>query len=165
MTRDFEDIFRLDELSDDELRALVREQLADYETVDADNILVTAANGEVVLAGRVGTEEERRIAERILADVIGLKRYRNDLVVDEIRRDEEPEAVDDHLAESREREGEPLGKRLENVDDEAAHLDEDLDARLFGTHDVQSAIERGTAWNPPDEPTPDGFEPDTREEL
>jgi hypothetical protein len=165
MTRDFEDIFRLDELSDDELRALVREQLADYETVDADNILVTAANGEVVLAGRVGTEEERRIAERILADVIGLKRYRNDLVVDEIRRDEEPEAVDDHLAESREREGEPLGKRLENVDDEAAHLDEDLDARLFGTHDVQSAIERGTAWNPPDEPTPEGFEPDTREEL
>ncbi|MDQ4080649.1 MAG: BON domain-containing protein [Gemmatimonadota bacterium] len=165
MTRDFEDIFRLDDLSDDELRALVREQLADYETVDADNILVTAANGEVVLAGRVGTEEERRIAERILADVIGLKRYRNDLVVDEIRRDEEPEAVDDHLAGSRDREGEPLGKRPENVDDEAEHLDEDLDARLFGTHDVQSAIERGTAWNPPDEPTPEGFEPDARGEL
>jgi hypothetical protein len=165
MTRDFEDIFRLDELSDEELRALVREQLADYETVDADNILVTATNGEVVLAGRVGTEEERRIAERILADVIGLKRYRNDLVVDEIRRDEEPEAVDDHLAESRERDGEPLGKRPEQVDDEAEHLDEDLDARLFGTQDVQSAIERGTAWNPPDEPTPEGFEPETREEL
>lgn len=165
MTRDFEDIFRLDELSDDELRALVREQLADYETVDADNILVTAANGEVVLSGRVGTEEERRIAERILADVIGLKRYRNDLVVDEIRRDEEPEAVDDHLAESSEREGEPLGKRPENAGDEAEHLDEDLDARLFGTRDVQSAIERGTAWNPPDEPTPEGFDPDVREQL
>jgi hypothetical protein len=162
MTRDFEDIFRLDDLSDDELRALVREQLADYETVDADNILVTAANGEVVLAGRVGTEEERRIAERILADVIGLKRYRNELVVDEIRRDEEPEAVDDHLAESAERQGEPIGKRSENVDDEAEHLDEDLDARLFGTHDLQSAIERGTAWNPPDEPTPEGFEGETR---
>ena len=165
MTRDFEDIFRLDDLNDDELRALVREQLADYETVDADNILVTAANGEVVLAGRVGTEEERRIAERILADVIGLKRYRNDLVVDEIRRDEEPEAVDEHLAESSERDGEPLGKRPENVDDEAEHLDEDLDARLFGTHDVQSAIERGTPWNPPHEPTPEGFEPEAREEL
>jgi hypothetical protein len=165
MTRDFEDIFRLDDLSDDELRALVREQLADYDSVDADNILVTATDGEVVLAGRVGTEEERRVAERILADVIGLKRYRNDLVVDEIRRDEEPEAVDEHLAESRDREGEPLGKRPENVDDEAEHLDEDLDARLFGTHDVQSAIERGTAWNPPDEPTPEGFEPDVREEL
>ncbi len=163
MARDFEDIFRLDELNDDELRALVREQLADYETVDADNILVTASNGEVVLAGRVGTEEERRIAERILADVIGLKRYRNDLVVDEIRRDEEPEAVDDHLAESRERTGEPIGRRPENIDDEAEHLEEDLEAQMFGTHDVQSAIERGTAWNPPDEPTPEGFEPEARE--
>lgn len=165
MARDFEDIFRLDELGDDELRALVRQQLGEYDTVDADNILVTAANGEVVLAGRVGTEEERRIAERILADVIGLKRYRNDLVVDEIRRDEEPEAVDDHLASSRERTGEPIGRGPENVDDEAEHLEEDLDARMFGTHDVQSAIERGTAWIPPDEPTPEGFEPDPRGEL
>ena len=165
MARDFEDIFRLDELSDDELRALVREQLADYDTVDADNILVTAANGEVVLAGRVGTEEERRIAERILSDVIGLKRYRNDLVVDEIRRDEEPEAVDDHVADSRERTGEPIGRRPENVDDEAEHLQEDLEARMFGTHDVQSAIERGTAWIPPDEPTPEGFEPEEGREI
>lgn len=159
MARDYEDIFRLEDLNDDDLRALVREQLAEYETVDADNILVTATDGEVVLAGRVGTEEERRIAERILADVIGLKRYRNDLVVDEIRRDEEPEAIDDHLAGSRERTGEPIGRRPENVDDEAEHLEEDLDARMYGTHDVQSAIERGTAWNPPDEPTPEGFEP------
>ena len=55
----------------------------------------------------------------ILADVIGLTSYRNDLVVDEIRRDEEPEAVDDHLAGSRERHGEPIGRRPENVDDEA----------------------------------------------
>ena len=165
MARDFEDIYRLDELSDEELRALVRDQLADYDTVEADNILVTAANGEVVLAGRVGTEEERRIAERILADVIGLKRYRNDLVVDEIRRDEEPEAVDDHLANAREGSGEPIGQRPDNVDDEAEHLDEDLNARMFGTHDVQSAIERGTAWIPPDEPTPEGFEPDPRGEI
>ncbi|HJR67402.1 MAG TPA: BON domain-containing protein [Gemmatimonadaceae bacterium] len=165
MARDFEDIFRLDELSDEELRALVRDQLADYDSVDADNILVTAANGEVVLAGRVGTEEERRVAERILADVIGLKRYRNDLVVDEIRRDEEPEAVDDHLANAREGSGEPIGQRPDNVNDEAEHLEEDLNARMFGTHDVQSAIERGTAWIPPDEPTPEGFEPDPRGEI
>jgi hypothetical protein len=163
MARDYEDIFRLENLSDDELRALVREQLAEYEQVDADNILVTATDGEVVLAGRVGTEEERRVAEHILSDVIGLERYRNDLVVAEVRRDEEPEAVDDHLAGSRERHGEPIGRRDENVDDEAEHLQEDLDARMFGTHDVQSAIERGTSWNPPDEPTPEGFDPEVRE--
>src|SRR5918992_3122805 len=163
MARDYEDIFRLENLSDDELRALVREQLAEYEQVDADNILVTATDGEVVLAGRVGTEEERRVAEHILSDVIGLERYRNDLVVAEVRRDEEPEAVDDHLPGSREGHGEPNGRRDENVDDEAEHLQEDLDARMFGTHDVQSAIERGTSWNPPDEPTPEGFDPEVRE--
>jgi hypothetical protein len=162
MARDYEDIFRLENLSDNELRALVREQLAEYEQVDADNILVTVTNGEVLLEGRVGTEEERRVAEHILSDVIGLERYRNDLVVAEMRRDEEPEAVDDHLAGSRERHGEPIGRRSENVDDEAEHLEEDLEARMFGTHDVQSAIERGTAWNPPDEPTPEGFEPGAR---
>ena len=162
MARDYEDIFRLENLSDNELRALVREQLAEYEQVDADNILVTVTNGEVLLEGRVGTEEERRVAEHILSDVIGLERYRNDLVVAEMRRDEEPEAVDDHLAGSRERHGEPIGRRSENVGDEAEHLEEDLEARMFGTHDVQSAIERGTAWNPPDEPTPEGFEPGAR---
>jgi hypothetical protein len=158
MTRDFEDIFGVDDLSDDELRGLVRDQLAEYETVDADNILVRVTNGEVSLSGRVGTEEERRIAERILSDVIGLRRYRNELVVDEIRRDEEPEEVDEHIAGTRESHGEPLGKRNDNVDDEAEHLEEDLEARMFGTHDMQSAIERGTAWNPPDEPTPEGYD-------
>ena len=165
MERDFENIFRLDELSDDDLRALVREHLADYESVDADNILVTVTNGEVVLAGRVGTEEERRVAERILADVIGVTQYRNDLVVDEIRRDEEPEAVEDHVVASGTRHGEPLGRRPEHVDDEAANLDEDLDARMFGTDDVQSAIERGTSWNPPDEPTPEGFDGESSREV
>jgi hypothetical protein len=39
---------------------------------------------------------------------------------------------------------------------EAEHLEEDLDARLYGTTDVQSAIEEGTAWVPPESPTPEG---------
>lgn len=160
MARDFEDIFRTEELSDDELRALVREQLADHESLDADNILVKVSEGVVILAGRVGTEEERRIADHILTDVIGLSRYRNELVVDEIRRDEEQEAADDQNADVAMRHGEPLGRRNDNVDDEAEHLEEDLDARMYGTHDMQSAIERGTAWNPPDEPTPEGYEED-----
>ena len=69
------------------------------------------------------------------------------------------------MYKSNERSGEPIGRRADTVDDEAEHLEEDLDARMFGTHDVQSAIERGTAWNPPDEPTPEGFEPDQRGEL
>ena len=68
MARDYEDIFRHDDLSDDDLRALVREQLAEYETVDADNILVTATDGEVVLAGRVGTESREGQEKVLLAE-------------------------------------------------------------------------------------------------
>jgi hypothetical protein len=31
---------------------------------------------------------------------------------------------------------------------------------LYGTSDVQSAIERGTAWVPPTSPTPEGLSGD-----
>lgn len=157
MDRDFENIFDLDDLSDDELRRLVREQLASYETIDADSILVSAEDGIVTLSGRIGTEEERRVADHVLSDVIGLTEFNNDLVVDAIRRDEAPEAVDDALAQQADSEAEPLGRPLENQDSEAEHLVEDLDARLYGTEDVQSAIERGTPWSPPETPTPEGM--------
>jgi hypothetical protein len=36
-------------------------------------------------------------------------------------------------------------------------LHEDLRAELFGTSDVQEAIEEGIPWNPPDGPTPEGL--------
>jgi hypothetical protein len=157
MPRDYEDLYDLDDLSDDELQSLIRAELDDYDTLDADNILVRVTEGEVVLSGRVGTEEERRIAEHVLTDVIGVTRFSNDLVVDEVRRDEEPEAVDDHLGNALARGEDQLGGSDEmNADPEAAHLEEDLDARLYGTHDLQQAIEDGTPYEPPDTPTPEG---------
>lgn len=156
MDRDFEDIFDLDDLSDDELRRMVWEQLASYETIDADSILVSAVDGVVTLSGRIGTEEERRVADHVLTDVIGLTDFNNDLVVDSIHRDEAPEAVDDALGQQADVEAEPLGRPLENQDSEAQYVAEDLNARLYGTEDMQSAIERGTAWIPPETPTPEG---------
>jgi hypothetical protein len=158
MERDYEDIWRLDELSDQELRDLVREQLAQYPTIDVDSIVVRAEGGVVLLSGRVGTEQERRIAEHILTDVIGVTKYENEILVDPIHRDEEPEAIDDHLASLDATDGEILGKAPDDVaGPEAEHLVEDLDAQLYGTHDLQSAIERGTPWVPPDTPTPEGL--------
>jgi hypothetical protein len=158
MARDFEDIFNPDSLDDEELRALVRSELADHPSVDADSIFVTVEDGVVALSGRVGTEGERRIAEHILTDIIGLTDFRNELVVDPIRRDEEPEAIDDHLGNVAERSGATTGRLPDDeVGPEAEHLMEDLDARLYGTHDLQSAIERGTAWEPPDAPTQEGL--------
>lgn len=158
MERDYEDIFRLDELSDEELRDLVREQLGQYGTIDVDSIVVHAEQGVVFLSGRVGTEQERRIAEHVVTDVIGITRYENEILVDPVRRDEEPEAIDEHLASLNSDTDEPLGRAPDHVaGPEAEHLVEDLDARLYGTHDLQSAIERGTPWVPPDSPTPEGL--------
>jgi hypothetical protein len=165
MARDFDNIYNPDELSDEELRGIVREELAARDAVDADSIIVTAEQGKVRLSGRVGTESERRIADRILSDVIGLRAYQNDLVVDTIRRDEEPEAIDDHLAEGTSSSGGPIGTAPEDeFGPEAEHLREDLNARLYGTPDHHQSTARGTAWIPPESPTSegvDGMEPDS----
>jgi hypothetical protein len=159
MADDYEDIFELDELSDEELRELVRSQLADYDTIDADNILVRVKNGEVRLSGRVGTVSEREIADHILSDVIGLTDFRNDLVVDEVRRDEEPEAADDAIADAQARGEDELGGDADmTTDTEALREEDDLQADLYGTHDVQRAIEQGTSYEPPDEPTAESDE-------
>ena len=56
MARDFEDIHDLEDLSDDELRGLVREHLRANNAVDIDEITVCVQDGTVVLGGRVGTD-------------------------------------------------------------------------------------------------------------
>ena len=48
----------------------------------------------VALDGRVGTDGERRVAERIVTDLLGLADVDNNLIVDSLRRAESPEAVD-----------------------------------------------------------------------
>ena len=88
MARDYEDIHDLDSLDDEELRGLVRERLADNGGVDVDNVTVRVRDGVVHLLGRVGTEEEVRVADHVLTDVLGLQRFENELVVDALRRSE-----------------------------------------------------------------------------
>ena len=158
MAHDFEDIDDIEDLSDDELRRLVRERLTDHAGLDARDISIAVHDGVVALSGRVGTEGERRVAEHVLTDVIGLETVHNNLVVDALRRGESPEAVDDHLVDEDLHSGLLLGDRPVPLSPEAEHLDEDLDLRLFGTTDVGNAIERGTAWNPPSMPTQEGVE-------
>ncbi len=159
MSRDYENIYDPGELSDEELVAMVREELEARDAIDADSILVTANEGAVRLSGRVGTEAERRIADRVLSDVIGLHAYHNDLVVDPITRDQEPEAIDDHLAEGTGASGGPIGTGPdEDFGPEAEHLKEDLNARLYGTPDLQTSIQRGAPWIPPESPTAEGLD-------
>jgi hypothetical protein len=165
--KDYEDIRDIDHLTDNELRALVRDEFDAQLAFDPDDVDISVASGVVRLSGRVGTEEELRIVERVATDVVGIERLKSELVVDPIRRAESPEAIDEHLVDEELHEGLLLGDRPGNDDPEARHLREDLRAELFGTTDVQQSIEGAIPWNPPDGPTPEGLEgsEDTRSEL
>lgn len=158
MARDFEDIHDLDDLSDRELRDLIVTRFRETNALDADDITVRVADGCVSLEGRVGTDAERRIAEHVLTDAVGIMEFENAIVVDPIRRVESSEDMEDHLAQEEREEGVLLGDRPVPLSPEAEHLEEDLDARLWGTTDVSKAIEEGTAWIPPEAPTPEGID-------
>jgi hypothetical protein len=157
MARDYEDVFDLGDMSDDDLQSLVREELARYTTFDPDNVRVHVHDGLVTLSGRVGSQVERRTAERVLTDVIGVTRYANHLVVDELRRSVEPEAADEHLGRETSRDG-FLGDLPSAEETRGAELaSEDIDAELYGTHDIEKSIADGDSYNPPDTPTPEGL--------
>jgi hypothetical protein len=161
MERDFENIHDLENLSDAELRQLVRNHLAAHNALDADYLEVRVQDGVVVLGGRVGTEGERRIAHHVVTDVLGITSVRDEIMIDPIRRAESPEAIDDNLVEEDREEGLLLGDRPQPFDDEAKPIDGDdpysLDKHLFGTTDVQDAIAGGTTWIPPEAPTQEGI--------
>lgn len=157
MARDYEDVHGLDDLSDDELRGLVREKLTAHNALDIDDITVQVENGVVVLGGRVGTDGERLIAEHVVTDLLGAQRCRNEIFVDPARRALSPEAIDEHLVEEDREAGLQLGDRPLPLSPEAEATEEDLDADLFGTTDIGRAIQDGTPWVPPESPTQEGF--------
>ena len=157
MARDYEDIQNLDQLDDREIRDLVRERLAEHNGIDVDDIVVSVQNGAIALSGRVGTESERRIADHILTDVLGVQEFRNDIVIDPIRRAETPMDIDDHLAEEDREAGLLLGDRPVPLNPEAEHLADDAETDLAGTTNVHDAIEGAKSWNPPESPTPEGM--------
>jgi hypothetical protein len=157
MARDYEDIDNIDQLDDRELRDLVRQRLAEHNAIDADDIQVHVAQGALALTGRVGTEGERRIADHIVTDLIGIHEFRNEIVVDAIRRAESPVDIEEHLASEEQTSGLLLGDRPVPLSPEAEHLAPAPETDLGGTTDVQSAIERAASWVPPEGPTPEGL--------
>lgn len=155
--RDYENIHDIDAMEDRELRDLVREQISGQSAIDADNITVTVQDGMVTLAGRVGTESERRVAEHTLTDVLGVSRFANNLVVDALRRDESADAVDEERADEESRSGTLLGEVDVSLTDESMHLADRGQEDLGGTTNYQEVMEEGMTWNPPDSPTPEGL--------
>lgn len=160
MARDFEDIHDLDDLSDDELRELVRSHLREHRGLDADDISVEVQDGVVRLEGRVGTDGELRIAGHVVTDVIGVEQLENELVVDPMRRAQSPEAVDDHQADEEEHAGLLLGDRPVPLSPEATTAADDYDDEVhtLGSTAVGETIEKGVPWIPPERPTPEGYE-------
>ena len=161
MPHDYEDLFDLGDLSDDELRDLIVDELGERDDLDARRIVVHVRDARVVLTGTVGTGGERRIAEHVLTDVVGVSDYRNDLAIDPVQRSGEPRAADDY----RERVASHDGRRIDesydmSSDGGGARPEDELDARLYGTADAASATELGAPWVPPRSPTAEGWADD-----
>ena len=154
---DFGNIHEPSDLNDRELRDLIRSHLKAHNGLDPDYITVLVRDGAVTLEGRVGTDYERRVAERVVTDVLGLQ-VDNALVVQSIHRAESPMDIDDHLVEEERTEGLLLGDRAVPFSPETELLEEDLDGRLSGTSDVGRAIADGLTWIPPESPTQEGLE-------
>ena len=157
MESDFENSTDIDNLSDRELRQLVRDRLDDHEGIDPEDITVIVRNGVVNLSGRVGSEGELRVADHIITDQLGIVEYENELVVDALRRATSPEAIDDHNSDEAAHEGLLLGDRPVPLSDESEHLEENILAEVEGTTDVQKSIEGAIPWVPPESPTPEGL--------
>jgi len=157
MARDYENIHDIESLDDGDLHELVRERLREHNMLDIDDLEVRVVDGVVHLGGRVGTEGERRVAEHVVTDSLGLVNVHNEILVDPIRRSEAPAAIDDTRAVEDREEGLLLGDQPQGLSPEAEHLEDDPGVEMFGSTDVQHVIESGGTWIPPESPTPEGL--------
>ena len=157
MADDFDNSDEIQNLTDDELKRYVLDVLRSEKAFDVNDITVEVNDGAVRLSGRVGTEEELRIIDHVLTDVIAVRNVENELVVDEIRRAQSPEAIDEHLADEEEHAGLMLGDVPRPFSPETEHLADVDTEEEGGTHNIQQAIEGAEPWIPPESPTPEGI--------
>jgi hypothetical protein len=150
------DVFDFPNMTDDEVREVLLEQLREHPSLDPDDIDVIVRDGQVTLSGRVGTDAEVQVATAILDDLLGIDDFAIELVVDELRRGDAPAAADDAIARDAEVD-DPLGKPDPQQSDTAEHLVEDLESETFGTHDMGKAIRDGSSYAPPDRPVSEGY--------
>lgn len=161
MADDFDNTDEIQNLSDDELLQLVTEQLRDQPMLHGYSLGVGVHSGKVIVTGTVGTEEEFRILDHFLTDVVGLSEMENNVVIDHLYRAESPEAIDEHIADQEAHEGLLVADKAMPFTDESEHLADmpDIDSLEDpgGTHEIGRAIEEGEPWIPPEGPTPEGL--------
>jgi hypothetical protein len=157
MADDFDNSDEIQNLTDAELKRYILTEFRSQNAFDVDDIAVDVNDGFVRLSGRVGTEEELRIVDHVITDVIAVRNVKNEIVIDEIRRAESPEAIDEHIADEEAHGGLLLGDVPRPFNPEAEHLADQSPDDSIGTHDVQEAIESAEPWIPPESPTPEGL--------
>ena len=155
MPRDYENLHDIGDMGDQEIEDLVVQELREYPDLDVDDLDVRVEGGFLTLGGRVGTEQELQVVSQVVTDVLGIQNYSNEIVIDEVRRGQMPEAADEEVA--RDAEIVPqLGAAAEETSDTAEHLLEHLDEELYSTHDLGKAIQDGLNYEPPDRPIQEG---------
>lgn len=153
MAEDYEDLHDIESMTDEEIQQLIRQQLDEHPDLDASGLDLSVSDGRVGLEGRVGTEAELQIIEHVVTDVMGLP-VNNDLVVDELVRQQQPEGADD--ANARLYTNTQGRGGADRTEDSAEHMLNDTVAEQYGTDDMGEAIERGQSYNPPDSPVQEG---------
>lgn len=156
MADDFDNSDEIQNLSDDELKRYILDEFRSQKGFDVNDITVDVHDGAVRLTGRVGTEIELRTVDHVITDLIAVRSVDNQLVVDEIRRAESPEAIDEHIADEEEHGGLLLGDIPRPFSAESEHLADMAPDDSVGTHDVHESIESAEPWIPPESPTPEG---------
>jgi hypothetical protein len=154
MGHDYEDAVNPDQMTDEDVRDLVRQRLEESEEFDADSVDIDVVDGHIRVEGRVGTEGERQHVGQVMS-ALGLTEFENNVVVDPLARAERDEAADmARLEDSAATAG--MGESGEATSDTAEHLRPNEAADLHGTRDVQEAIEGGRSYTPPDGPFQEG---------
>jgi hypothetical protein len=160
MAHDYGDAVNLDQMTDRDVRELVRQRLDESDEFDADAVEIDVKDGRISVEGRVGTEGERQHVDQVLTE-LGAQSYDNQVVVDRLARAERDEAADIARLEDAATTS-PLGESASDTSDTASHLMPDDAGDMYGTRDVQKAVEEGKSYNPPEGPLQEGIEGDER---
>lgn len=150
------DIFDFSGMSDEDLYDVVVQHLQEHPEIDQGWVDVAVKDGHVTLSGRVGSDSEVSVAEQVIVEILGIQEFTNELIVDELHRGTLPEAADEAVMMDMETDSQ-LGDSNENQSDTAAHLVEDLEAQMYGTHSISEAVNEGTPYVPPDRPIGEGY--------
>lgn len=158
MPKDYEGAINLDQMDDDDVGELVRQRLDEDADFNVDTVDVEVRDGQVTVAGRVGTEGERQHVDQVLS-ALGATDFTNDVVVDENTRAQRAEAADD--ADAEDAAARPaLGESGKRTSDTAEHLLPDESSDMYGTRDPKEAIQEGKSYTPPEGPTQQGIRGD-----